>query len=108
MTHLERARAPGQLGGFQGQQVMFGSQALRLFGMLADAKGINSAVLFLDLSHAFHHLVRELVTGISTPSHLEVVLDTLLSSGHPSDKIKAACELPGLLAELGSACKVGT
>ena len=61
MTHLERARAPGQLGGFQGQQVMFGSQALRLFGQLAAAKGVSSAVLFLDLSNAFHHLVRSIL-----------------------------------------------
>ena len=71
MSHLERVRAPGQLGGFQGQQVMFGSQALRLFGQLADAKGVCSAILFLDLSNAFHHLVRELVTGIMASHHLK-------------------------------------
>lgn len=102
MSHLVTARAPGQLGGFPGQQVMFGSQALRMFGMLADASGVSSVVLFLDLSNAFHHLVRELVTGISTSRNLAAVLAVLQQTGHPVDKIQAACQLPGLLAELGA------
>ena len=102
MSHLERARAPGQLGGFPGQQVMFGSQALQLFCNMADAKGVSSAVLFLDLSNAFHHLVRELVTGISLSASLDVVLETLASTQHPAEKIRAACSLPGLLEQLGA------
>lgn len=102
MSHLERVRAPGQLGGFPGQQVMFGSQALRLFCNMADAKGVSSAVLFLDLSNAFHHLVRELVTGISISASLDVVLETLTSTQHPAEKIRAACSLPGLLEQLGA------
>jgi len=102
MAYLEPARSPGQLGGFRGQQVMFGSQALRLFGRMADSRGVSSAVLFLDLSNAFHHLVRELVTGISASAHLDAVLQTLLQTGHPVQQIEAACQLPGLLAELGA------
>ena len=102
MSYLSPARAPGQLGGFQGQQVMFGSQALRLFGNMADAKGVSSAILFLDLSNAFHHLIRELVTGISTPGHLDEVLEVLRQTGHPVRQIEAACQLPGLLAALGA------
>ena len=102
LSCLTPQRAPGQLGGFPGQQVMFGSQALRLFGVLADRKGVSSAVLFLDLSNAFHHLVRELVTGLSTSSNLDEVLAVLQKSGHPAEKIQAACQLPGLLEELGA------
>ena len=102
MNKLEHAKAPGQLGGFPGQQVLFGSQALRLFGLLADVKGLSSAVLFLDLSNAFHHLVRELVTGVSTSANLDAVLTVLQSTGHPVDKIRAACQLPSLLADLGA------
>lgn len=81
---------------------MFGSQSLRLFGTIADAKGVSSAILSLDLSNACHHLIRELVTGISTSANLEIVLNTLLQTGHPTDKIAAGCQLPGLLAELGA------
>jgi hypothetical protein len=102
MTYLEPVRAPGQLGGFRGQQVMFGSQALRLFSNTADARGVSSAVLFLDLSNAFHHLVRELVTGISMSAHLDTVIQVLLSTGHPTEKIQAACALPGLIEQLGA------
>ena len=102
MSHLERVRAPGQLGGFPGQQVMFGSQALRLFCSMADTKGVSCAVLFLDLSNAFHHLVRELVTGIAHSSSLEVVLETLTTTQHPTERIRAACSLPGLLEKLGA------
>jgi hypothetical protein len=80
MSHLEPACAPGQLGGFHGLQVMFGSQALRLFCTMADAKGVSSAVLFLDLSNAFHHLAGELVTGISSSASLDV-LQALLFTG---------------------------
>ena len=102
MSHLEHVKAPGQLGGFPGQQVMFGSQALRMFGTIADARGLSSAVLFLDLSNAFHHLVRELVTGVSSTQNLEAVLEVLKSTGHFTAKLSAACQLPGLLADLGA------
>ena len=54
--------------------------------------------LFLDLSNAFHHLVRELVTGVSSSQNLDAVLDVLKSTGHPNAKLNAACQLPGLLA----------
>ena len=81
---------------------MFGSQALRLFSNMADARGVSSAVLFLDLSNAFHHLVRELVTGISMSAHLDTVIQVLLSTGHPTEKIQAACALPGLIEQLGA------
>ena len=63
---------------------------------------VSSAVLFLDLSNAFHHLVRELVTGVSSSQNLDAVLDVLKSTGHPTAKLNAVCHLPGLLADLGA------
>ena len=107
MRFLAPARAPGQLGGFKGQQVCFGSQALRLFCRLADQRGVSSAVLFLDLASAFHHLVRELVTGVSSSANLEKLLIALQAAGNEGEKVKAAAGLPGILAELGApACLV--
>ena len=102
MKHLSAARAPGQLGGFRGQQVCFGSQALRLFSRLADQRGVSSAILFLDLASAFHHLVRELVTGVSSSTNLEQLLHELRKAGTCGDKVSAAAGLPGILAELGA------
>ena len=102
MKFLAPARAPGQLGGFKGQQVCFGSQALRLFCRLADQRGVSSAVLFLDLASAFHHLVRELVTGVSSSANLEKLLIELQKAGNEGAKVKAAARLPGILADLGA------
>ena len=80
----------------------FGSQALRLFSRLADQRGVSSAVLFLDLASAFHHLVRELVTGVSSSTNLEQLLHELRKAGTCGDKVSAAAGLPGILAELGA------
>ena len=102
MTFLAPARAPGQLGGFKAQQVCFGSQALRLLCRLADQRGVSSAVLFLDLASAFHYLVRELVTGVSSSANLEKLLIELQRAGNGGEKVKAAAGLPGILADLGA------
>jgi len=101
MGKLERTRAPGQLGGFPGQQVLYGSQAIRTFGTICDQHGISSAILFLDLSSAFHHLVREAVVGSCDGCNLAPVMATLMGSGHPIDKFQHFARLPGILAELG-------
>lgn len=39
----------GQLGGFAGQEVLFGSQAFRILGRTVSAKGLSMGVLFVDL-----------------------------------------------------------
>ena len=101
MEKLEHHRAPGQLGGFPGQQVLFGSQAIRTFGTICDQQGISSAILFLDLSSAFHHLVREAVVGSCDGCNLAPVMNILLGSRHPIDKFQHFARLPGILAELG-------
>jgi hypothetical protein len=103
MEKLEIARAPGQLGGFPGQQVSYGSHALRSFGTLCDQAGLSSAILFLDLASAFHHLIRESVVGAYDGSNLKPVLAVLQQSGHPIDQFHAFARLPGLLADIGVA-----
>ena len=103
MEKLEIARAPGQLGGFPGQQVSYGSHALRSFGTLCDQAGLSSAILFLDLASAFHHLIRESVVGAYDGSNLKPVLAVLQQSGHPIDQFQAFARLPGLLADIGVA-----
>lgn len=103
MRALAPARSPGQLGGFAGQQVMFGSQALRVFGTICDCHGLSSAILFLDLSSAFHHLIREAVVGSVDGANLAPVLKVLQAGGEPIDKFHAFSNLPGILTELGVA-----
>ena len=103
MEKLEPARAPGQLGGFPGQQVIYGSQAIRTFGHICDAAGLSCAILFLDLASAFHHLIRECVVGAYEGSNLEPVLEVLQQSGHSPAHFRQYAKLPGILADIGLA-----
>eukprot|EP00435_Cladocopium_sp_Y103_P051905 s730_g16.t1 len=101
MTALWPARSQGQMGGFPAQQVIFGSHAIRTFGVLCDSHDLSSAILFLDLSSAFHHLIREVVVGSNDGYNLAPVLDVLTQSKHPADSFKHFGKLPGILEELG-------
>ena len=101
LRSLTPARTPGQLGGFPGQQVLYGSHALRTFGTICDSKGLCSALLFLDLSSAFHHLIREAVVGATDGANLEPVLRVLRNGGNSVECFQCFNQLPGILAELG-------
>ena len=100
MEKLATVRAPGQLGGFPGQQVIYGSHAIRTLGTLCDNAGLSCVVLFLDLASAFHHLIRENVVGAWDGSHLEPVLAVLQQSGHAASNFQCFAKLPGLLSEV--------
>eukprot|EP00435_Cladocopium_sp_Y103_P019087 s843_g4.t1 len=101
MSVLWPVRSQGQMGGFPAQQVIFGSHAIRTFGVLCDTQGLSSAILFLDLSSAFHHLIREVVVGSVDGSNLAPVLDVLAQSRNPIDSFKQFEQLPGLLEDMG-------
>ena len=100
MKLLGHQRPQGQLGGFPAMQVPYGSQILQTFGRLMDAIDVSSAVVFLDLSNAFHRLVRELVSGISVPADIEEVLEKLLQEGLPVTELIEVLQLPCLLQKL--------
>ena len=96
-------RPPGQIGGFAGQQVQFGSQYLRCVGRLADNYKLCSATLFLDLRNAFHRLIRETVVGASSSTgDLDTVLRSLVHDGLPTEHLTAGQQLPCLLESLGA------
>eukprot|EP00435_Cladocopium_sp_Y103_P032590 s2690_g8.t1 len=101
MRHLHPCRSPGQLGGFIGQEVLFGSMAIRTFGRLADKHSLSSAILFLDLASAFHHLIRETVVGCPSSDALHDLLSALARDGMPTTKLAAIAQLPNLLQQLG-------
>eukprot|EP00435_Cladocopium_sp_Y103_P066207 s321_g28.t1 len=102
IAFLNPIRSPGQLGGFHQQEVLFGSHALRLLGRMATSRHYSMGVLFVDLSTAFHCLVREMVVGIGSTDRLEFVLASLQRQGHPCEHLRLGQELPGLLIELGA------
>ena len=100
MALLGRQRPPGQLGGFNHQQVLFGSQSLQTFGRVMDNLKLTSAVLFLDLTTAFHRLVREWVSGIHVPPDLMSVLQSLEAEGLNAAEMCDRLHLPSLLERL--------
>ena len=99
---LHHQRLPGQLGGFQQQEVLFGSQALRVLGRTAQKLHLNIGVLFVDLSTAFHCLIRELVMGIHDPAKFQHVLDALDAAHTPAERLRLGHAVPSILQELGA------
>ena len=56
-------RPPGLMGGFPCQRVTYGSHSTRSFTALAAAHNFSTAILYIDLKHAYHHLIRGLSLG---------------------------------------------
>ena len=101
MGCLSKVRPQGQLGGFQHMEVPYGSQLLQTFGRIMDSLHVSSAIIFIDLSNAFHKLVRELVSGIHVPEDVEAVLEQLMHEGTPISDLIALLQLPSLLQRIG-------
>ena len=99
---IEHVKPAGQIGGFQHQQVGFASQALRTFCRIAQHRGCSTGVLFVDLSNAFHRLVRELVCGIGVQADVQAVLETIEQNQGSTAGLKAWLAFPGLLERLGA------
>ena len=99
---IERIKPPGQIGGFKNQQVGFASQALRTFCRVANHHGYSTGVLFVDLSNAFHRLIRELVRGVGSEDDIRAVVEHL-EHGHGTNRgLRAWLAVPGLLERLGA------
>lgn len=67
----------GQIGGFQGQQVQFGSMSLQCFSRIAHQHNLSMGVVFVDLENAFHRLIRELVCGVARNADVDALLQSL-------------------------------
>ena len=64
---LQRRRAAGQLGGLPCEQTLTGAHLLRVHGQVARSLRMSSAVIFVDVRAAFHHMLRELIFLQGTP-----------------------------------------
>ena len=63
-TYQVRAE-PGQLGGLPSKQTATASHILRLHETAGARKKLSTAILFLDVRSAFHHMLREWVFSIA-------------------------------------------
>ena len=74
---IQPLRPAGQLGGFPGQHVQFGSHWARTISAVFAKKQLNHGILFVDLANAFHRLVRETITGVALQQDFNEVLARL-------------------------------
>ena len=100
MNELSWRRLDTQIGGFSGQQALFGSQSLQVLARIAKARGRPLACLFVDVQGAYHFLVRELVFGHANPEDLEAVVKNLHDWGARTDGLALWLALPGILERL--------
>ena len=55
----------GLIGGFPKQRVTYGHHSVKTFHQIAQGVNCSSGTLYIDLKHAYHHLVRALSLGLS-------------------------------------------
>eukprot|EP00435_Cladocopium_sp_Y103_P059388 s1362_g21.t1 len=73
-----------------------------MFGHIADSAHLTSGVLFLDLTTAFHRLVREWVSGIHIEADIIQVLDAMEAEGLSIGEMCERLHLPSLLERLNA------
>ncbi|CAL1146566.1 unnamed protein product, partial [Cladocopium goreaui] len=78
------------------------AEALRIAGRTAAAKNLSFGVLFVDLTTAFHCLIREMVVGIGDHDKLQYVMEALAWSSDAQQRIQLGQALPCLLEQLGA------
>ena len=101
IARMRKFRLPGQLGGFPGQMVSFGSQALQTYARIMDSFQFSSGVVFIDLTNAFHRLVREFVSGTAIPSDQDAIVSALAKAGFCSTTITDHLANEPLLEKIG-------
>eukprot|EP00435_Cladocopium_sp_Y103_P032440 s283_g8.t1 len=65
-TMLQR-KAVGQLGGLPSRQTATGIHIIRLHAQLGRIQALSTAVIFVDIKSAFHHLLREFIFSVRNP-----------------------------------------
>ena len=110
MQQLDAVKDAGQLGGFRNMETIYGNHYIRSFMRIGHAAGLASVVIFVDLSAAFHSLIRELMHGVDTTfrgeEHQEAVIQKILDNvklrGGRADILQDEIKKPGFLEEIAA------
>ena len=93
---LVQRRAPGQIGGLPSQQTTAAIQLLKLHGRQGRHLHLTTAVIFVDLKAAFHHMLREYVFSIKDPLQQQELLRIFDGNEFNIEKLaadlQAACD----------------
>eukprot|EP00438_Fugacium_kawagutii_P020996 Skav228361 [mRNA] locus=scaffold1981:117582:121517:+ [translate_table: standard] len=86
---FQAVRSPGQLGGRPHQQTAVAMHTLRLHARQARRTHTSTAILFIDLRSAYHHLLRELVFEVNEPLAREELTEIFDSDDFDLDQLAA-------------------
>ena len=100
MQRLSDIRMDTHLGGFPGQQAVYGAQCMQVFARLAHAHQLPAAGLFVDVQGAYHFLIRELVLGHIDPEDEKSILENLASWKAETKGVKLWLKTPSVLHRL--------
>ena len=97
---LDSLRLDTMIGGFKGQQAVFGAHCVQTIARLAHLGNRPFACLFVDVQGAYHFLVRELVVGAGDPEDIQQVLRNLERWDADISGLQQWLQAPGLLERL--------
>ena len=108
MRHLDCARGVGQIGGVRNMETTYGNHFIRSFLRTTHAAGMVSAVVFVDLSTAFHTLVRELLIGVkdgesddpSKKRALDEIINNLKEKGWDFENVLTSAQGRGYMESI--------
>ena len=90
-TYCHRA-CPGQIGGLPSQQTHVASHLLRLHEAAGVRHKKSTAVLFLDVRSAFHHMLREWIFSVRNPWTRDTLAGLFDDREHDVDRLLAALD----------------
>ena len=102
VREITPGRPSGQLGGYQHQEALFGAHIVRTNARTAFATKMPFALIFLDLRTAYHHLIRQTVTGCNSDNRaeLEQISQNAARYGRPIASLDATFFQKGHLKEI--------
>ena len=110
MAHLDKVKGIGQIGGVKNQETIYGNHFIRSLIRTSHSAGLVSVVIFVDLSAAFHNLIREILVGIeegreAEPSQehaLKVLTENLEKKGNDVKEIFEDVKKGGYLGKINT------
>ena len=97
ISEIANVKVDSQIGGFGGQQAVFGSHSIQSIAKLAHHHQKPSACLFVDIQGAYHFLVRQLVVGHIDGEDETRIINNLMDWKADVQGIQHWLRLPGVL-----------
>ena len=106
MKEICKNKREGQIGGFRGQEAVFGSHFTRTMMRIGSSTSHSTAVICLDLQTAFHALIRQTTLGdemnhTTQQEEKEAILKNLQGIGANKEGVKKRMEKEATTDRLG-------